>query len=187
MKHYKRNSINRNSINRNSINRKRRGKIYRKIKKNLREKKYRKNINRKKINFFSIIKKLLVLSSFVFITNIITAILYKDYIYSFIFIGLTLTSILYHSNRNIYTNILDKIAILSVVSYGTYNFYNKYNSDNSIYLSIVVVLFLIICFFYFYGYLTKQYCFNNDLYIANRFHCLLHLISSIGHHIIIIV
>jgi len=42
--------------------------------------------------------KLLVCSSFVFLTNVLTAIYKTSYIYSFLFLFLTTTSILFHSN-----------------------------------------------------------------------------------------
>jgi hypothetical protein len=60
-----------------------------------------------------------LISSFIFTTNIITAYLYKEYyIYSILFSALTATSLLYHSNNNIYTNIIDKCAICAVVLWG---------------------------------------------------------------------
>lgn len=66
-----------------------------------------------------------LISSLIFTTNIITAYLYRQYyIYSYLFAALTSTSLLFHSNPNIYTNIIDKCAIVSVVTYGGVMLYN---------------------------------------------------------------
>jgi membrane-anchored glycerophosphoryl diester phosphodiesterase (GDPDase) len=148
----------------------------------------------------------LALSSLIFITNIITTFLYKNYIYSFFFIILTITSISYHSNKNIYTNISDKIAILLIVLYGSYKLYRevlnlrthasekmtnfgilqyiKYHPDkiiNIIIVCIVCILFVLTNILYIYGY------FHNQISIGNKYHSLIHLISSIAHHLIIIM
>jgi hypothetical protein len=62
-----------------------------------------------------------IISSFIFTTNIVTAYLYKQYyIYSILFTALTLTSFMYHSNSNMYTNIIDKCAIGCIVLWGEF-------------------------------------------------------------------
>jgi hypothetical protein len=131
--------------------------------------------------------KILVLSSLIFITNIITSFVYKRYLYLCLFIFLTLTSVIYHSNTNNYTNILDKIGIFLIVSYGTYNVYTNFHVNKCINISIIFLLFLLTMFLYIYGYLTKQFCFNKQLCIGNKYHSLLHCISSLAHHLIIIM
>lgn len=62
-----------------------------------------------------------LISSLIFTTNIITAYLYRQYyIYSYLFAVLTSTSLLFHSNPNIYTNIIDKCAIVSHMEVSCY-------------------------------------------------------------------
>ena len=125
-----------------------------------------------------------IISSFIFATNIITAYLYKQYyIYSILFTSLTLTSFVYHSNSNIYTNIIDKCAIGSIVLYGSHMLYNKFNMDKLLEIILVFSCFFSILFLFFYGYYNKKYCYDPDW--GNHYHCLLHFISSLGHHIII--
>jgi len=131
------------------------------------------------------IKNILVLSSLVFITNIISAFLCKKYTYSFLFVILTITSLVYHSNNNIYTNIIDKIGILLIVVYGAITLYNKTHTNKFIFIITVIILFLLTNFLYIYGYFTKQLCFNNEICIGNNYHSLLHYLSSFGHHLII--
>ena len=128
---------------------------------------------------------ILLFSSLFFITNILTAYYKKYYLYSFLFCILTLTSLIYHSNNNIYTNIIDKIAIISIVLYGAFTLYNKMNFNKCLNCLIILISFLTCIYLFYYGFITKQYCFNNNKCIANNYHSILHIISSIGHHFII--
>jgi hypothetical protein len=64
-------------------------------------------------------------SSFIFLINVLIASYYKYYIYALLFFILWITSLIVHSNCNIYTNLLDKLAISLVVLYGGYIFYTK--------------------------------------------------------------
>ncbi len=127
---------------------------------------------------------ILILSSFIFITNVLSTLYNKQYFYSFLFGCLTLTSLIYHYNTNIYTNILDKIFILAIVFYGGYVLYNKIPTDKYIKILLILLSFLCCIFFFFYGYYVKDYCYNPDKYIGNNYHCMLHIIASIGHHLI---
>jgi hypothetical protein len=70
---------------------------------------------------------ILFYSSLFFITNAITAFLKEYYLYSFLFCILTTTSLIVHSNDNIYTNLIDKTAVVSIVLHGGYTLYNKIN------------------------------------------------------------
>ena len=128
---------------------------------------------------------ILLLSSLFFITNMTTAFFTEQYLYSVLFFILTLTSLIVHYNDNFYTNIIDKIAISAIVSYGTYILYNKLNDNNRINCTIIIVLFLACIFLYCYGFITKQYCFCDERCIAQKYHFIMHIISSIGHHFII--
>jgi hypothetical protein len=129
---------------------------------------------------------LLLISSLFFVTNAVTTCYKQYYLYAFLFAGLTTTSLLVHTTliKDKHTaKIMDKIFILSIVLYGGHLLYQK-STDNLIPVLSVVLLFLLASFLYIYGYAVNQYCFHPDLCTGNRYHCLLHLASSIGHHLI---
>ena len=128
---------------------------------------------------------ILLLSSLVFVTNIITAYISEQYVYSFLFCILTITSLLFHYKNNYYTNIIDKIEILSIVSYGGYMLYHKMNTENLLNCFIVILAFLLCIYLFFYGFIVKEYCFCDNKYIGEQYHFIMHIISSIGHHFII--
>jgi len=153
----------------------------------IKRRRYIKNNSKFKKSKKVFIKNILVLSSLIFSTNIVTSFIYKNYVYSVLFVFLTITSVIYHSNANYYTNILDKLGIVLIVSYGTYNVYSKFDINKIIIVSIIIILFLLTLFLYIYGYVTKQFCFHNQLCIGNKYHSLLHCISSFAHHLITIM
>lgn len=128
---------------------------------------------------------ILIISSFIFLTNTAAAFYKQYYLYAILFGILTITSLIYHSNPNIYINIIDKIAILSIAIYGGYMLYHKLNIDQLINICIIVFTFLLVNFLYIYGYFVNAYCFHEDKCIGNRYHALMHVIGSIGHHFII--
>jgi len=130
---------------------------------------------------------LLQISSLFFITNIISGVWYQQYIYSLLFSFLTMTSIIFHSMPNLYTNIIDKCAIGSVVCYGGYVLYSKINSIevSVIQVSLIVSSFLMVIVLFFYGYCRNKYCYDVD--VGDKYHCLLHVISSLGHHGILLL
>jgi hypothetical protein len=131
-------------------------------------------------------------SSFVFIINLLLAYYYEYFFYSIIFALLFTTSIIYHSTYNIYTNILDKIAICLIVFYGDWLCYDKMLTRSNSYIKNSIIIFIITTFLltiyvYFYGYLYNYYCFCEDNIIANYYHSFLHVLSSLGHICIIIL
>ena len=128
---------------------------------------------------------ILFFSSLVFITNIITELFNGYYLYSFLFCILTTTSLIVHSNDNIYTNIIDKLSVSSIALYGGYILYTKLNTDKYLTFSIIVFTFLFTIYFYIYGYITEQFCFCNDKNLSKKYHMILHIVGSIGHHFII--
>jgi hypothetical protein len=120
---------------------------------------------------------LCVYSSFIFLTNVFLALYYEYYLYAFLFLLLTITSAFHHAKESFYTNIIDKIIVYCVIFYGGFIFYSKYKEDQSqiIKSCLIILTFLSVVFLYVYGYITQKY------------HSLVHLISSISHHIIIIL
>ena len=136
-------------------------------------------------------ENILVYTSFIFLTNVITAFYREYYLYAFLFFMLTVTSVMVHTNDNIYTNIIDKMSVFCVVVYGGNMLWNKYlvcdEFEYVIPTFIVVVAFAFCIFVYIYGYLQQNYCFHSQKCIADVYHSLLHLISSFGHHLIILL
>jgi hypothetical protein len=114
-------------------------------------------------------------SAFLFLTNVLTCIYFQDYLYALLFFILFGTTISVHSYLdNWYMNIIDKLAILMVVSYGGYKIYKKCDPTT---ISLLT-LFINICFIAtIYIFLSKHYTIN--------LHILLHLFGSIGHHLIL--
>ena len=114
-------------------------------------------------------------SAFLFLTNVLTCIYFQDYLYALLFFILFGTTISVHSYLdNWYMNIIDKLAILMVVSYGGYKIYKKCDPTTISLLTLFINICLISTIYIF---LSKYYTIN--------LHILLHLFSSIGHHLIL--
>jgi aminopeptidase-like protein len=132
---------------------------------------------------------ILIFSSLLFITNVLSAFYKKYYIYCFLFLGLTITSIMYHYNKNSYSSVIDKVFVLAVVLYGGYMLYVKtayHTHTHTHIMSGVILLTFFSCLILFcYGYLVNDYCYHPDKNVGNMFHGILHIISSLGHHLII--
>ena len=136
-----------------------------------------------------------ILSSFIFLTNVLAGLYFKKYLYAFLFLLLTLTSIIHHSSSTKLTNLIDKCVLYSVIFYGAYKFYEHYattttatsTKDLTIIIKyiLIVTTFLSVVYLYSYGYLTSNYVFHTEYKTSQLYHCLMHIISSIGHHIII--
>jgi hypothetical protein len=132
-----------------------------------------------------------IYSSTVFLVNCCIALYFNYFIYGFLFLILWLTSIIFRLWRNIYTNIIDKIAIWAVVVYGGNLFFQKLVKVDGIRDMMVSVLiintFLAVIFLYFVGYILKKYCYCESPIMQERYHALLHLISCVGHVLIVIL
>jgi hypothetical protein len=130
------------------------------------------------------IELLLFFSSFIFITNAISTCYKEYYVYCMLFLFLTVTSLIYHYTKNEYVRIVDKVAILGIVLYGGYMLYKKASIEKYLKIILIVLTFLITIFLYYYGFLTKRYCYDPEKCVGDLYHALLHVISSIGHHLI---
>jgi hypothetical protein len=126
---------------------------------------------------------LLFWSSLVLTTNMWTAFMTRQYLYSFLFASLVISSLVVHTHNTILTNIWDKIWILSIVFYGALKMSKKWSSANSWQLAGCIATFSCVVWFYMYGFLSDSYCFD-PLY-GKLYHALMHLVGSIGHHMII--
>jgi len=127
-----------------------------------------------------------LLSAYIFLTNFIFAYLMKYDIYAILFLCLFVTSILMRIEENVFTYYLDQVFLYLVIGYGAYTFFNKFLVI-PFYLSLLIICtFLATAFLFFWGFKTKSYCFDKDEKTGEVYHALLHIISSIGHHLIII-
>ena len=125
-------------------------------------------------------------SSFIFLTNSLFALSKKQYTYSLAFYTLTITSAVVHGICYTFgTMILDKIAISSVVILGANRLISIYNKLSIGYLLCIISTFISAFFIYYYGYITNQFCFDEHKITSNLSNSLIHIISSVGHHIII--
>lgn len=119
-------------------------------------------------------------SSLIFITNCVTCFIYKKIIHCILFIVLTFSSILVHYNDNIITNVSDKIIIGFIFINGLKLFLLKKNKN-----IFIIFTFLFVVFVYIYGYINNKYVFDDNNIISKQYHILMHLIGSIGHHLLV--
>ena len=130
--------------------------------------------------------KITLLSSFIFLTNSFIAAHFNYVLYSVLFFILFLTSILVRLKRNIFTYTLDKLFVYAIVLYGGYMFYMKYPSIHTLISFLIISTFLSVVFMYEYGYVSRQYCFDTDTALAETYYSIMHVISSVGHALIMI-
>jgi hypothetical protein len=126
----------------------------------------------------------------IFLTNAIMAAFYDHYFYSLSFLFLTITSIIFRLYNNIYTLLLDKIPMAFIISYGAYLLYEKFDITsvrNILFIGSITSTFLLTIYLYFYGYCTDTYCYNIDKKIGVFYHAILHIISSFGHHLLLLL
>ena len=95
------------------------------------------------------------------------------------------TSIICRIYHNIYTVLIDKVAIFFIVLYGFFMFWNKAFLSKKLYtLPFIVATFIGTIYLYYYGYLHNEFCFDKDPDVNESTHAFLHFISSMGHHLI---
>lgn len=128
-------------------------------------------------------------SSFIFLTNVLNNYIHNEFEYAFIFFCLFITSIIFHYSKTFYSHIIDKLSIIIVVLYGGYVYYKKITTSTEINWAryVPILCFFLTIYLFLYGYLTDSYCFNNDCETANIYHSLLHVVSSVGHHAIVML
>jgi hypothetical protein len=121
-----------------------------------------------------------IYSSFLFLTNVCTTAYFGHFIYSLGFYILFLTSILFHSSYSRIMILLDRIPIIFVMLYGGYLFLQS--KKDPLISSAIVLTFLATVYLYFYKIPLTE---NKPL--QYKLHSLLHAISSIGHHLIVLL
>jgi hypothetical protein len=124
-------------------------------------------------------------TSLLFYTNHITAVLKGKIEYAYSFYLLTVTSLVVHGIYDCtITNLIDKVAIFQVVTMGGYYFIKNINTTSTPRIIAIVSTFALVSFIYFYGYLKNCMCFGEDIDQRRWCHAVIHLLSSIGHHLI---
>lgn len=125
-------------------------------------------------------------SSLLFYTNCIASLLKGKIEYAYSLFFLTFTSLLVHGIFECKAMILlDKFAILQMISIGGYYFYQNFGFLSLPYIFITVSTFLIVITMYCYGYLTNQWCFDPNKEHREFCDAIMHIVSSLGHHLII--
>uniref|UniRef100_A0A6C0BJ16 Uncharacterized protein n=1 Tax=viral metagenome TaxID=1070528 RepID=A0A6C0BJ16_9ZZZZ len=124
-----------------------------------------------------------IYSSFFFLTNVCTTAYFGHFIYSLGFYILFLTSILFHSSYSALTRALDKIPITFVVLYGGYLFYTKLQDEQNSLVSCAIVLTFVATGYIF----LYQIPVTENKPLQYKLHSLLHAISSMGHHLIVLL
>lgn len=130
------------------------------------------------------------ISSFFFTSNVLhlSKKEKKDYIYYISFYVLLISSVIFHSTQNYYLGFIDRMLCYNIVYQGCIRLFkkNNFNNVNKIFLVIItIILFLFVVYLYIFGYIYKKYCFSTNTIEGENYHSLLHLLSSLGHHIII--
>lgn len=138
--------------------------------------------------------------------------IYNNYIpYGLLWFQLSFTSILYHGKMysESYKDYLlsyDRASAYLVVLFGAYLLLHKITcfSDNNnnnknnkkykkfnicYFLTIIVIIisFMTTIYLYHYGYQISKYCFDNNKETAHFYHMILHLLSIIGHLLIVLL
>lgn len=75
----------------------------------------------------------------------------------------------------------DKIVIGLIFLNGLILFLTKKNKK-----IFIILTFLFVVFVYIYGYVNNKYVFDENIEISKKYHLLMHLIGSIGHHLIVL-
>lgn len=132
------------------------------------------------INYFPVAVAGTMTTSLLFITNAIHLSYKQDVMYCYTFACLSILSLLYHLSKNNTIGIFDKICIACVTLQGGKTTFLDSNFDE--YSVVVITTFAGVILIYHYGYITNRYVFDNNTDIGNRYHMLLHILSSIGHH-----
>ena len=122
-------------------------------------------------------------SSLVLMTNMWAAYMTGQYLYSILFGQLVISSLVVHTTDTLAINLCDKLWVGSIVLYGGWKMVKKWGSSDFRYMMGCVLTFLFVVWVYLYGFFTQSFCFD-PLYGA-MYHALMHVVSSIGHHLVI--
>ena len=135
---------------------------------------------------------MLTISSLIFhypYNNIFTSVFDKTCVLLIVVYG---SFVLYNKNNIKYLDWRDPKPKATVVSDGNpkvvaegFRFKSLVNSRRIHYYTYIVVFtFLFVVYLYAYGYIITNYCFHPQIYTADKYHSLIHILSSFGHHLI---
>jgi len=135
--------------------------------------------------------KLLELSSLLFFTNFLHNTWHKEYPYAWLMLLLTVSSVFIHSGIFISESVefqnqlifLDRFIIVSIIIYGGSLFWKTMQLREVSFIPITT--FLTIVYICLVGFFKNKYSFdlNNDM--ANISHIAIHILASLGHHVVI--
>ena len=129
----------------------------------------------------------LIITSLFFLTNVFCAISTNQYIYAFLSGLLIISSLINHYTYSDLTLNIDLFCVYLFVLYGGYTLYNKASLKHFYKISIIIIIFIFSIVVYNVGKVYNCFCFDKDQCIADCFHGLLHILSSFGHNIIILL
>lgn len=135
---------------------------------------------------------ILCYSSFIFLTNFVVGCSKGYYYYAFLFFALFVTSVMVHNSvedDDYYSiNVLDKVVIFLIFFQGLKHMLKKIGTTttkNTKQLVLIILTFFFCIFVYVYGYFNQSFCFDACAETAQLFHCMMHMIGSMGHHLIL--
>jgi hypothetical protein len=120
------------------------------------------------------------------LTNSVTALYKDDWIYMLLFILLFGTSISVRLVESDAIVAIDNICIFLIILYGGWLFIIKQPAMSWVLQLLIMATFLATIYLYIYGYYTSSYSYDSDEETSQLYHSLLHAISSVGHHIIVL-
>ena len=106
-------------------------------------------------------------SSIFFLTNSVSTFYFGYMTYSLLFFFLFITSILVRLYRTDATFLLDKTFVNLVTLYGGYILYKKLSFIDPVLLFLIVTTFIATVFLFYYGYMTRSFCYDEDKIVAN--------------------
>ena len=65
--------------------------------------------------------------------------------------------------------------------------YKKFNICYFLTIIVIIISFMTTIYLYHYGYQISKYCFDNNKETAHFYHMILHLLSIIGHLLIVLL
>ena len=125
-----------------------------------------------------------IFSSLLFSTNVIGNFYLENYIYAIFFLLLFISSCIHHFSNTDESFIFDQIALYTVILYGGYYFINKKDYNLIVYL-IIILMFISCGILYFGGKTYEHFCFHPDKDCSDKYHILMHICASLGHHFIV--
>lgn len=126
-----------------------------------------------------------LITSFLFLTTALHALLKQKYVYGVGFLLLTVSSIFYRTVQTEWIPpvlFIDRLFILLVISVGfAYFLPVPFNKK-------LLPLFFFVTVFCIYGvsYLKKTFFFDTDISVSDRYQAAVHCLSVAGHHCILV-